>query len=206
MNSSSSLSGRRPHAGRPREFDMTRVLNAAVTVFRERGFNGTSIADLRTATGLTSGSIYKAFKDKHGMFVAALDHYIKTNDAALAGYLDGARDGREKILVTLRRYADVAHGVEGRRGCMVLGGMTDMDTFDEALADRFRQALSRLEQRFARFVEEGIQDASLPAHLDAASSAQYLSCVVEGLRVLGKRGIDKREAEAIVQQAVKALG
>lgn len=191
--------------GRPREFDMEHVLDAAVRLFRERGYNGASVADLRAMTGLTAGSLYKAFQDKRGLFVAALDHYVARREQALARHLSKARTGREKIRATLSSYADVSHGPEGRIGCMVLAGLTDADTFDAALADRFRQALSSLERRFRNFIEQGIDDASLPDHLDASSAAQYLVCVAEGLRALGKRGAKRSEVLAIVEQAMRAL-
>lgn len=184
---------------------MDKVLDAAILVFRERGYNATSIADLRDATGLTAGSLYKAFKDKRGIFVAALDQYVASRDEALSHHLREARTGRDKVLAMILSYAEVSHGIEGRRGCMVLGGLTDVDTFDEALARRFHRALVRVEQKLVAFVEEGMDDASLPADLDAPSSARYLLCVVEGLRVLGKRGSRARDMDAVVKQAMRAL-
>src|SRR5699024_6379276 len=133
MNTSATNYSRR-HVGRPREFDMDKALDAAMLVFRERGYNATSIADLRVAMGLTAGSLYKAFKDKRGIFVAALDRYIESRGTVLSNWLASTRTGREKILATLHCYADVSHDAEGRRGCMVLGGVTDIDTFDTKLA------------------------------------------------------------------------
>jgi TetR/AcrR family transcriptional regulator, transcriptional repressor for nem operon len=42
-------------------------------VFCERGFHGASLNDLAAGMQLTQGSIYKAFKDKRGIFLATLD-------------------------------------------------------------------------------------------------------------------------------------
>ena len=204
MDTSITNAKSRP-AGRPREFDMDQALDAALLVFRERGYNATSISDLRAAMGLTAGSLYKAFKDKRAIFIAALDRYIQSREAELARHLESARTGREKVLATLRCYGDVSHDVEGRRGCLVLGGLTDIDTFDAKLAHRFRQALSRIEQLFTGFIELGIQDGSLPDHLDVEMSARYLLCTVEGMRVLGKRGANAAEIEGIVLQAMRSL-
>jgi len=204
MNTSAPISKKR-HVGRPREFDMDKALDAAMLVFRERGYNATSIADLRAAMGLTAGSLYKAFKDKRAIFVAALDRYLESRGVALSRWLAPTRTGREKILATLHCYAEVSHDAEGRRGCLVMGGVTDIDTFDTKLAHRFRQALAQIEHLFADFVELGIQDGSLPNHLDVQASARYLLCMVEGLRVLGKRGATSREIGAVVEQTMRAL-
>src|SRR5471030_1619747 len=82
-----------PSRGRPREFDVVEVLDKAVRVFCERGFHATSIGDLTEATQLTSGSLYKAFKDKRGIYLAALTHYKASRDAELRAVLAPARNG-----------------------------------------------------------------------------------------------------------------
>ncbi|MDA4634974.1 TetR/AcrR family transcriptional regulator, partial [Escherichia coli] len=55
--------------GRPREFDMNEALDKALRVFSERGYHATSIGNLTDAMQLASGSVYKAFKDKRGVFL-----------------------------------------------------------------------------------------------------------------------------------------
>ena len=60
--------------GRPREFDIDDALDKAVRVFSERGYHATSIGDLAGAMELASGSIYKAFRDKRAVFLAAFDN------------------------------------------------------------------------------------------------------------------------------------
>lgn len=192
-------------AGRPREFEMDRVLDAAVQVFRERGYNATSVADLRAAMGLTSGSLYKAFEDKRAIYIAALDRYIASRNESMSRQLGKASTGREKVLAVLRSYAEVSHDEEGRRGCMVLGGLMDVDTFDAELARRFHEALAHVERRFHNFITMGTRDGSLPNRLDAKTSARYLLCVAEGLRALGKHGARASEIEAVVNQAMQAL-
>ena len=61
---------------RPREFDIDEALDAAMGVFWERGYEATSMVNLMDATGLHKGSIYKAFEDKHDLFLQALRRYL----------------------------------------------------------------------------------------------------------------------------------
>jgi AcrR family transcriptional regulator len=53
-----------------------KILHAALACFLERGFDATSIADIRTACGVSTGSIYHFFGNKAGIAIAVWDEAI----------------------------------------------------------------------------------------------------------------------------------
>ncbi|MGW2329269.1 TetR/AcrR family transcriptional regulator [Streptomyces sp. NPDC001700] len=55
---------------------MEAVLEAAMLLFWEQGYEATSLAQLRETTGLSSASLYGAFGSKEGLFEKAVEHYI----------------------------------------------------------------------------------------------------------------------------------
>ena len=63
--------------GRPIGFDKKAALEAAMLLFWERGYEGTSMADLTQAMGLNPSSIYAAFGDKHALFELAVKRYME---------------------------------------------------------------------------------------------------------------------------------
>ena len=77
------------------------VLIAARDLFWERGYEGTSIADLEQRTGLNRSSLYLEFGSKRDLFQAALDCYA---DQIIATLLADVRE------------ADA--GLEGDRGAL----------------------------------------------------------------------------------------
>jgi TetR/AcrR family transcriptional regulator, transcriptional repressor for nem operon len=52
--------------GRKRSFDETKVLESAMHAFRRHGYAGISIKQLEEATGLSSGSLYNAYRGLRG--------------------------------------------------------------------------------------------------------------------------------------------
>ena len=195
-----------PSRGRPREFDTDAALDAAIRVFSERGFHATSIGDLTAATGLASGSVYKAFQDKRGLFLAALERYKSVRDAALRRAIAPGASGRERLRLALEFYADASHGPLGRLGCRVIGGATELATFDDEVARWVAQALVRIEAVLGELLREGVADGSVPSGTDAPATARALLCMVQGMRLVGKTGRTRKDMRALVDIAMKMVG
>lgn len=63
--------------GRPREFDTGNALEAALRLFWQKGYEGTSLSDLTNAMGIKRPSLYAAFGNKEGLFRKALAVYME---------------------------------------------------------------------------------------------------------------------------------
>src|SRR5260370_3136197 len=61
--------------GRPRSFDEDQAIDAAMRVFWEKSFEGTTTTGLTDATGLSRSSIHAAFGSKEGLFLKAVERY-----------------------------------------------------------------------------------------------------------------------------------
>ena len=97
---------------RPREFDEAVVLEKAARVFWAHGYEGSSLADLCEGTGLTKGSLYKAFEDKRGLYLRALEHYMTEGRANLEERIRNAPSG----LAGLEAWVRMAGGMACRGG------------------------------------------------------------------------------------------
>ena len=70
--------------GRPREFDLDQALDKAIGTFSENGYYATSLGKLTAAMEIAEGSLYKAFRDKRGVFLAAFERYVMLRSDRLA--------------------------------------------------------------------------------------------------------------------------
>jgi TetR/AcrR family transcriptional repressor of nem operon len=53
-----------------------RILDAASRLFRERGFDAVTVADVMGAAGLTHGGFYGYFESKDALIAATLEHIV----------------------------------------------------------------------------------------------------------------------------------
>lgn len=191
--------------GRPREFDLDEALDRAIEVFRRRGYHATSIADLGEAMGLTPGSIYKAFKDKRAVFLAAFDRYVSRSNDRLRGRLDPSKPGRQQLRDLLAYYVEASHDSEGRLGCLVVGTAAELAIFDREVEARVAAAMRTKEEMMAAAIRAGQSDGSISADLDSTAAARFLLCLAQGLRVFGKTGPDLAQMAASIDVALRAF-
>jgi AcrR family transcriptional regulator len=191
--------------GRPREFDIDDALDSAVRIFCERGFHGTSVSDLTEAMNLTAGSIYKAFKDKRAVFLAALDHQMSQRSIELREALASASSGRDKLRAALGFYVDVSHGAEGRQGCLVVGTAVELSSFDAEIAQRVTASLQGREKLLAELIEQGQADGSIAQGIAVNATARCMLCLLQGMRVVGKTSPNRAEMLAAADVAMKLL-
>jgi AcrR family transcriptional regulator len=190
--------------GRPRNFDMASVLTRAVPVFREHGYEGASIDHLKEATGLTAGSLYKAFKDKRGFFAAAFAHYVQDRQQQLAERLKGALTGRERIEKTLRFYLDSASGLKGRQGCLVLASLIEATTLDGSLRETLSETLFNNRAALITMLRDGQRDGSIRNDLAIEPCADLMLGLLQGMRATGKL-YDPADHDALIEMALKIL-
>lgn len=204
-SSSSAPSSRRRNPGRPREFDADQALDGAVRVFSERGYAGASISDLSEAMQLAQGSLYKAFRDKQSLFLAAFERYRTQRSEKLRRAIDAGATGRERLRNMLLFYAESAQGAAGRQGCLVVSSAVAITGFEPSVATQIASTLARNEALLGELIRQGQQDGSVAAHADPASTARLLLCLTQGMRVVGKAGRSRKEMLALVDVALKVL-
>ena len=205
MTSAAPFTSTHRRRGRPREFDLNQALDKAVGIFCERGYHATSIGDLTAAMQLAAGSVYKAFKDKKSVFLAAFDRYKLVRNTMLDDAVSAGATGRERVGKALSFYANASHGAMGRQGCLIIGCATQLATFDEDVAKRVGNSLARSEAFMAELIRQGQADGSIPAHVDGDATARLMLCLVQGMRVVGKTGRTRAEMAMVADVAMRAL-
>ncbi len=87
-----------------------RILVAAARLFREKGYNRTTMRDLGANVGILSGSIFHHFTNKDEILFAVMDEVVIAMDEALKVSLSKANTINDKIRALIANELDFIHG------------------------------------------------------------------------------------------------
>ncbi len=188
---------------RPREFDEEEVLDRARTAFWSGGVSATSIADLSEATGLSVGSIYKAFKSKDQLCSLTLADYLRSGRADLVASIDEASTPWAGVLTWLDGIVDRAADPSPTNGCY--GVVLAIER--AALDDDVRAQLVAHDDELRRTISEAAQTAVDAGELtgDPKGIARLICTTVGGLQVEARKGISRADAEGTIAFMLRAF-
>ncbi|MEV5568520.1 TetR/AcrR family transcriptional regulator [Spirillospora sp. NPDC052269] len=188
---------------RPRTFDETRAIEAAVDAFRRKGYEGTSTDDLCAATGLGRSSIYNAFTSKHDLFVRALTHFIEARTGRSTELMESAAPLREKVAALLDSV--IADEFDDGLGCLVVNTSVELAPRDPEIAQLLERDYRRRFEAAKAACERAVRDGELAADRDADALAHYILAQVSGLRIAARYGAGRAALEGVAATSLAAL-
>lgn len=169
---------------RPREFDYDEVVNKAMLLFWRRGYVGTSMSDIERETGLTKGSIYKAFDNKRDLFIKCLERYMV--EASYKAILMQAVDRplAETFAHMLDTLIDSAAGSERPCGCLATNVIDELTPIDPELAKKASDGLAGMQSTLEFRLRWAQEKGELSPDADIQLLASLMMVTLQGMVVL----------------------
>lgn len=174
--------------GRPREFDRDKAIDAAMNAFWERGFESTSLSDLRDLLNLSSASFYAAFGSKKSLYEECLKRYSETCGEVTSYLVDLSKSPREAMRDMLKHTIQIQTSSTSPLGCMaVLSGIhcSEDNKEVEELAFTVRK---QTRDAIWGCVKRGVEQGELPASTDIETYTLMLDSFVKGIAIQAKDG------------------
>ena len=191
-------------AGRPRGFDVERVLGQAMLAFWRKGYEATGLVDLERATGLGRQSLYGVFGDKRGLFLAVVEHYFQRVLEPGFALLDAPGSARANLEQVFGAWEATATAPEFH-GCLVGNSVPEFGSADAEVSAVLRRKLELMEAAFARALRRAKRDGEVPAELDVKNTARALLTLAQGLAVVARANRDPAFVRGVVQTARSLL-
>ena len=190
--------------GRPRKFDHDEVLDAAVLVFWEKGYDGASIEDLTRAMGINRPSLYATFGNKRDLFIRVIDRYARTHGSTAFSAFRIEPDNREAVSAFFLASIECATQDGRPRGCLINTVATDAAENDTDLRDKLSMMFSKTDRAIARHLEANQSDTSSGSH-DPEGLARMTHSVTHSIMTRARAGASRAELTGIAESFMAVL-
>jgi len=191
--------------GRPRSFDREAALRSAMSLFRERGFDSVSVADLQAAMGgIAAPSFYAAFGSKEQLFREAVELQVSTMGVAPAAALEEGADARTAIGDMLQLAVASFCPAGDSSGCMLMMSSSSCMSGSDDLQAYMRDLRRELPKRLRRRLERGVKDGDVPRGADLTAIAAFYATVASGLAMRAQDGASRAELKRVARGAMAA--
>ena len=169
-------------------------------VFWDKGYSSASMAELKAATGLNSGSLYGSFESKEELFLLALQFYCQQSIANLRNTLVETDD----IVANIYRFFDYFHSAQSNpdpeKGCFFVNTLIEMAPHNHRVKALLDDYTAQYQQAFTEALQTAKDRAQLTEDFNVAVKSNQLMLTVWGLRVMHRGNVDVNSQEVVRHQ------
>jgi TetR/AcrR family transcriptional repressor of nem operon len=181
------------------------VLDAAMEVFWEKGYEATTTQDLCARTGLGRGSLYNAFGSKHRLYEESIRQYADSLAARQLAMLAEPGSVRDRFRALMLGVIDADMADAGRRGCLALNAASEKSGRSKEVRELVRRQFADLEQALCDLVTVGQSTGELSAGRSPRQVARTFQSTYYGVRALAKVTDDRNALLDVLDGALAAL-
>jgi TetR/AcrR family transcriptional regulator, transcriptional repressor for nem operon len=189
--------------GRPKEFNTTDVVDRAMLLFWKKGYEASSIEDLTEATGIKRGSLYGAFRDKEGLFLAALQRYSETLVNSMIMDLNDP-DPRRAIEGLFETILQRTNRPGLPPGCLITNTLLECRRGQDRITRAIGHSLGQLELAIYAVLCRAKSEGSLATTSDPKVLAHFFFGVVQSLNVMSNPAMSPEVRKNTVKVALDA--
>ncbi|WP_256106900.1 TetR/AcrR family transcriptional regulator [Streptomyces sp. ODS05-4] len=190
---------------RTKEFDPDAVLQRAMDLFWERGYEATSLADLVEHLGIGRASLYATFGSKHDLYLAAMRRYLRDSAAGFVTELAQPGPALPAVRAFVAGWVTDAVTDSRRRGCLVVNAAVELSPRDPEVARQVEVSWSVVETALVSCLLRAQAQGELAADKDPRAIAHLLLVVMQGVRVFARAAPDAERLNAATRLALAAL-
>jgi AcrR family transcriptional regulator len=189
-----------------RQFDESKALEQALEVFWQKGFAGTSMQDLATATGVQRGSLYNAYGDKETLFLRVFELYRERFLLQIRQALNKprVRDALQSFFDHVITSMTISPAADApTRGCL----STKTAIATEDMEETIREAIQTLLDGFEFILMERLSKIEKAARLrlPAAEAARLIVTLTRGIVVMERVYRDQKRLRRTADSLIDLL-
>jgi AcrR family transcriptional regulator len=180
-----------------------RILDAAVALFSEHGYEATSVAEICEVAGASKGAFYHHFPSKQELFLRILNQWLAGVDDRL---FTRRKDGETVPAVLTRMAKTLGFVFQAASGQlpMFMEFMVQASR-DETVWSAAVAPYRRYQQQFAELISQGQAEGSIRQEADPETTAQILISLAIGVLLQSVMDPGSADWEEIIKNGVATV-
>ena len=179
-----------------------KLLQSAMKLFSEAGYDATGVAEICATAGVSKGAFYHHFETKQAVFLQLLEDWLRDVDADLLAALGEAPTVVEGLLRMAARTRGVFSAADGRLS--ILLEFWAQARKDPVVWQRTTAPFRRYRDIFAGIIRRGTEEGTL-APIDPDLAAQALMSLALGVILQGVLDPKGAEWDRVIQDTIRML-
>jgi TetR/AcrR family transcriptional repressor of nem operon len=180
------------------------IIEKTAPLFNSKGFDGTSMADLENATGLTKGSLYGNFADKQEIAVEAFRYAIARTQEKVRLHLKEASSFKAQLYALLDFYSQYVFDPPVAGGCPLLNTAIEADDHRVSMRSVVVSELMNTINFISTLLRNGMEAGEFDRTINPEEQAYTFFCAIEGA-VMFSRVEQSREPMDIIVRHCKSI-
>jgi AcrR family transcriptional regulator len=189
---------------RHKEFDKDNALDAAIGVFSQHGYEGSSTDTLLEAMKISRQSMYDTFGDKRSLYLQALKRYNTDSILRIIADMQNGAQPLDALEAALFAFAS-RPASEASKGCLGVSAICEFGRTDADVATLTDSASAMLAKAIFTLLKDGQRKGQLSAEIDPEAATQFLGATLSGMKVSARNGASPETLRTIASLAIRSL-
>jgi TetR/AcrR family transcriptional regulator, transcriptional repressor for nem operon len=189
---------------RNKSYNTDDVLEKAMHVFWNNGYEQTSVRLLEKEMGINQFSIYSSFESKHNLFVESLKKYREYVNKNV--YSDLLKPGARlnDLELFLYRFADDKKSVKKYKGCLVVNSTGEISPLDDEVIVELINYYMFIKEMLKTVLSNSIEAGDISSDTDIDKYSNFFLGVMQGLSV-GAKVLPADQVRDIIKVSLSVL-
>jgi TetR/AcrR family transcriptional repressor of nem operon len=181
------------------------IIEKTAVLFNKKGFAGTSLNDITSATELTKGAIYGNFKNKDEVAVQVFKFNVNKIINTFSTEIESAATCYDKLLAYPKVYRRIYREEFNNGGCPILNTLTDTDDTHPVLHKLAVATVQKWKHTIMEIIKQGKQADEFKENVQEERIAEIMISLFEGGGILAKTSGDENFIMSSLEHIEKLL-
>jgi TetR/AcrR family transcriptional repressor of nem operon len=190
---------------RQKEFNAEVVLEQAMSLFWQQGYEATSIRDLIAHLGISSSSMYETYGDKRTLYLAALSAFRQQEFNTIEEQLAEATSAQETMQTWFDETINNLLADEDHRGTFSVNAAIELGATDPQVAAQLQAHFDEIAALLAQFFQTAQVHGEIREDHDPVALAQFFINTLFSISIQVKIYPNRQILENVANTAIMIL-